>query len=328
MAPGREGQDSVRVLYVGGAGRSGSTLVGRVLGSAPGAFHAGELMFIWRRGVIENQLCGCGEAFLDCAFWTEVGHAAFGGWQQSLAAETDAVRARLERNRRVPMLTSKWVPKSVQVDLASYVERTADLYRAVANVSGATVVVDTSKGPPHALVLRRAQPLELRVCLLVRDSRGVAHSWTRRKPRPEIQTGDVFMNTYSSGRSTIEWVSFNSAFELGPLFGVPTLRVRYEDFVAAPRVELDRITSFAGTGQVPPAVVHDGSLELSPDHSVAGNPMRFTSGPVELVVDDEWRTAMPTGRRRMVSALTVPWLLRYGYLQWPSGRAQPKSRSK
>ncbi|HTW19113.1 MAG TPA: sulfotransferase [Mycobacteriales bacterium] len=314
MEKGRDSQGSLRVLYVGGAGRSGSTLVGRVLGAMPGAFNAGELMFIWRRGVLENQLCGCGEGFLDCSFWTAVGQAAFGGWDVVDANAAEALRARLERTRRIPALAVPRAAKLTRSELASYCEHITRLYSAISDVSGAAVIVDTSKGPPHALVLRQ-MPLDLRICLLVRDSRGVAYSWTRRKPRPEIQHEEAYMDTYSSVRSTVEWVGFNSMFELGRLVRVPIMRMRYEDFVNQTEGELNRIAAFARLDGVPAGLVSEGVVSLAPDHSVAGNPMRFTSGRVPLAVDDEWRRAMPASRRRLVSVLTGPWLWRYGYLR-------------
>jgi hypothetical protein len=58
---------------------------------------------------------------------------------------------------------------------------------------------------------------------------------------------------------------------------------------------------------------------LSPSHTVAGNPMRFRTGPTQLRRDDAWRTELPRGRRRLVTALTAPLLARYGYLR-RSGR--------
>ena len=60
--------------------------------------------------------------------------------------------------------------------------------------------------------------------------------------------------------------------------------------------------------------------ELGPIHSVAGNPMRFQSGAVRLRVDSAWRSAMPAGRRRLVTLLTWPGRARHGYLdrRWRS----------
>src|SRR6476469_754930 len=55
------------VLFIAGWGRSGSTLLDRMLGQVPGVFSAGELRDIWDRGVREDRLCGCGQPFHECA---------------------------------------------------------------------------------------------------------------------------------------------------------------------------------------------------------------------------------------------------------------------
>ena len=55
-------------------------------------------------------------------------------------------------------------------------------------------------------------------------------------------------------------------------------------------------------------------------HSVSGNPNRFGTGEVELRADEEWRRAMRTVDRGLVTALTWPLLLRYRYpLRAPRG---------
>ena len=51
-----------------------------LLGGLPGCTAVGELRHIWERGVLGNRLCGCGEPFHECPFWSAVGREAFGGW--------------------------------------------------------------------------------------------------------------------------------------------------------------------------------------------------------------------------------------------------------
>ncbi len=50
-------------------------------------------------------------------------------------------------------------------------------------------------------------------------------------------------------------------------------------------------------------------------HSIRGNPMRFAHGRQQVRVDDAWRTGMAKPARRLVTAVTWPLLLRYGYLR-------------
>src|SRR5919112_111664 len=66
------GPAALHVLYIAGDGRSGSTLLARILGQADGAFSAGEVRYLWERGMWENRTCECGRAFADCPFWSRV----------------------------------------------------------------------------------------------------------------------------------------------------------------------------------------------------------------------------------------------------------------
>src|SRR5438552_555935 len=73
--------DRLRVLYVGGAGRSGSTLLGLLLGKLPGFTFHGELRWLWHSVRAHDELCSCREPYPSCPFWREVGLSAFGGWE-------------------------------------------------------------------------------------------------------------------------------------------------------------------------------------------------------------------------------------------------------
>src|SRR5690348_4870275 len=57
----RDGTGGVpTVLYLGGLGRSGTAVLERVLGELPGACSVGELVYLWERGVLRGETCGCG----------------------------------------------------------------------------------------------------------------------------------------------------------------------------------------------------------------------------------------------------------------------------
>jgi len=70
--------NAMKVLYIGGSGRSGTTIIGNILGSARGFVHVGELRYIFDRGLIQNRLCGCSAPFRRCSVWNEVLLQAFG----------------------------------------------------------------------------------------------------------------------------------------------------------------------------------------------------------------------------------------------------------
>jgi Sulfotransferase family len=303
--PGR-----IPVLFIAGAARSGSTLLDRVIGLNDGFCSTGELQFIWQRSFGEDQLCGCGVPFYECHFWKDVSELAFGVDPAELDAEAACrMKAAIEDKRRVPWLLASHSP----AELADYGELIERLYAAILHVSGARVIVDSSKDPRHGLVLSKLERIDLHVVHLVRDPRAVAFSWRRPHERPEIYWKRQNMTLQPVRAAATRWTTHNAVVELLRRSAASYCRVRYEDFVADPRDALGRILAPYEWATEIPECVASGRPVLEPSHSVAGNPMRFKNGQVSVKLDDEWRRAMPLGDRFSVAAVTWPLLARYGY---------------
>ena len=308
-----------RVLYVGGLGRSGSTLIERLIGQLPGACAVGELVHLWQRGITDDERCGCGEPFRQCPFWQLVGKAAFGGWDEIDVSRVAALRARVDRNRFIPALARRRVGQKTRQLLTEYTSYYARLYAAITQVSGCDLVVDSSKHASLAYCLRWQPDIDLRVLHLVRDPRAVAYSWSRQVLRPDTDRPS-YMTRYSPATAAMQWDIQNAAFGLLARTGCPLMRLRYEDFTSEPERSLRRVAGFAGlpaqdsypfltaAGGAPVSAWLDGG------HSVSGNPMRFTTGQVPISRDEKWRTHLPGAQRRVVAALTWPLMAGYGYL--------------
>lgn len=310
------------MLYIVGVGRSGSTLLERMLGAVPGSVNAGELNAIFSRVATQDQRCGCGEPFSVCPFWTEVGEHAFGGWS-AVTERMAHLQPRVVRQRHVPrMLTGSGA--AYQRELAEYLDVHERLYRSVSAVSGAEVVVDASKSTAQLFALRRIEGLDLRVINLVRDSRGVASSWSKTGIRKPQSTDGAMMGTYSPHRIAVLWTALQLESSLLGAASPYATRVRYEDLVSTPRRTLEQALRNVGMPPGEGALDHVGerSVTLGPSHGVAGSRTRFTAGRVDLAVDDAWRSSLPTGARRVVTAVTLPQLLRYGYVR-PGSRTAP-----
>ncbi|MGH9004967.1 MAG: sulfotransferase, partial [Acidimicrobiia bacterium] len=305
----------VKVLYIGGFGRSGSTLVERILGQLPGFCSSGEVVFLWQRGLIDGQLCGCGVPVPDCEFWNRVGKTAFGGWDQIDAHEMLALQKRVDRNRYIPSMVAPRLRPQAQADLDRYTDVLSRLYRGIGEVAGARVVIDASKHASTAYLLRRVPGIDLRVVHLVRDNRGVAYSWTKEVKKPEVTGGDdAFMPQYSPSSSGRQWVAYNLLFDALGVIDT-TMILRYEALMAQPRKGLERILAAASEPVTDEsfAFLGDGWVDLGVDHTVAGNPMRFHQGRLDLRLDQAWTTKLPERDRKVVTAITWPLQLRYGY---------------
>lgn len=307
----------VKVLYIGGYGRSGSTLLERMLGRVPGFWPVGELVHLWRRGLIGDERCGCGASFSSCPVWGRVGERAFGGWDSVDGEAMADLQREVDRNRFIPAMISPGLRPAYRESLGRYQAILEGVYGAIrdgATTGGGGVVVDSSKHASSAFLLRRVPGIDLRVVHLVRDSRGVAYSWTKQVRKPEA-AGEAFMPTHSPARSSARWLSYNLLFDVLRGTGVPTLLLRYESLVADPAAALARVVAHAGEA-VPEggfSFLGDGAVQVAPDHTVSGNPMRFQQGAIRLRLDEAWRTGLPKRQRTVVGAMTWPLQMRYGY---------------
>jgi hypothetical protein len=313
------------VVYLTGFGRSGSTLVERILGAVPGWVNVGELVDLSRSVAPSDELCGCGEPFSECPHWTHVGEVAFGGWTPEVLDRLTWLQRASARQRHLPGLLAgrregrhgRRPETQALADLRSAYTR---IYQAVADVTGAQVVVDASKGPALGAALAGAPELDVRLLNVVRDPRAVAWSWHRHVERPHARRrsgpGGAQMWRIPVHRSAAQWSALQLEVEaIGRFGGAPSTRVRYEDVVGDPVGTLVQASAALGLELAPadlPTVTEAGVV-LSPSHGLSGNPGRFRSGALPLRRDDGWLTAMPAASKAVVTALTLPLLKKYGY---------------
>jgi hypothetical protein len=304
----------IPVLLIGCAGRSGSTLLDRVLGRHEDFCSTGELRFIWERAFSENQLCGCGQPFHDCEFWDRVSRCAFGTAPRSADVSTAVLlRRTLDETRNAPWLLGSHPSPSQGAALAIYQQSLERMYASILHVSGARVVIDSSGDGTHGLILAKAPNIALHIVHLIRDPRAVAFSWKRSRRRAEIHWKDSNMPVESAATSARRWVINNALIERLAPRAQSYRRVRYEDFVADPDAVLARIAEPYKWLERGAMRLGGRKVELQPTHTVSGNPMRFRSGPLQISLDDEWRSALSDADRRAVQALAWPLLLKYRY---------------
>lgn len=297
--------DVPTVLYVVGKGRSGSTLLDRLLGQLDGFFSTGELSRLWDWGVVRGYPCSCGRSVWECAVWGEV-------LDRLDVDPTDGPRlAELTRWAlawpRLPVLLASDDASRRNSRLRSYATVAADLYRAIVEVTGARVVVDSSKWPAHPGLLGFVDGVAPRGLHLTRDPRGVAFSYLRRKPTGGRQPP---MPRFHPAHSATSWLVRNALAEVvRRRTAAPIHHVRYEDLADRPDDVLEGLRELVA----PTDTLQDGTVGAVDEHLLGGNPDRFDRGPLEIRPDDEWRESMPRRDALVVSGIALPLMGRYGY---------------
>jgi hypothetical protein len=314
------------VLFIAGWGRSGSTILGNILGQLPGVFHVGELCHVWRRGIVENALCGCGVRLSDCPEWRGIFGKAFGGIDLALARRMIELRARMPMHKEILLQTFAPYASSTRdrAAQAEYVEILARLYSGIANAGANRIIVDSSKIPAYLHALGRVPELDLRVVHLVRDPRATTYSWLRRIERTDGGS-ELAMEQFPVWGSSGRWVTWNAMVPIiAKQIGAPTIRIHYESFVARPRETLEEVLTLVDDVG---SISNDGwpfvgpnEVDLKPTHTVWGNPSRQRTGRIRIEADMEWSTELGTWHRALVAGLTYPLARKYGYFPARSAR--------
>ncbi len=221
-----------KLVYVMGAGHSGSTILGIALGNCEGFFYAGELEE-WlisarqpRWGASERQ-----------GFWSAVGERVHGA-DGLLGGEVNRCLERSSASFRVDLWPARRRLRGPYRRLAR------ELVEAVAGVAGARYVVDTSHFPLRARELRALAEIELYLIYLVRDPRDVVASNTR-----ELSEHEVAEMRWRRLKTNADlWLT--QLLSIVTFLGHPRERrifVRHEDFLADPAGVTRRILAMLGS---------------------------------------------------------------------------------
>jgi hypothetical protein len=272
-----------------GCGFTGSTLLGFLLNAHPECASIGAATGLVARVDLATYACSCGAPFRECAFWRDVaartralGHPVdvykTGFWSTHFVWTGNRVLdALLFRSLRVPALTSLRdavcadLPP-VRAHLARVAANSAAFARAVLELSGKRVFVDTARDHQRPKLLLRSPELDVRVIHLVRDARANSASIMKRLG-------------LDAGAAARHWEKANLEAERTRRFFPPErwLRVRYDELCSDLQPTLDRISDFLGVRRAPAPQ----DFRATPHH-VIGNEMRL-EGAGQVREDESWR---------------------------------------
>ena len=298
-------ETEVKVLYILGRGRGGSTILGNVLGEMDGFFSAGEVRALWDPVVVSGGRCGCGRTPEHCRVWSHVISGVDGHDAARLGSQAVRERGLMSLVRR------RDVHENSKVE--SFSRLTGDVYRRLAETTGARVIVDSSKRPVYGAFLRSIPTLSVRYVHLVRDPRASAHSWKQR--RYDSATPGAEVKRRGALDSTVRWDLLNIEAELLRASETTStfVRVRHEDFVAQPRAVVKRLVEFAGERVDLSPFEDERTIQIGTNHAIAGNPARFNTGNVRIRDSEEWKHAQSRVDRWLATAMSAPLMARYGY---------------
>ena len=265
-----------KLVYIGGYGRSGSTLLEYLLTASAEVVACGEVATVVRRGPNRKRNCTCGRKAMECPVWQFFdprAHASQGSWSH---------------------------PDLSLALLAQF----SDRYGLMINSSKTSW--DAARAP---FALRHRLGQDFLFVHIVRDPRAVCWSAIRRSDRRASGPTNHFLR---SAWTTLGWWAANLTCEAFRwLHPRQYLRLRYEDLARSPRETLHYL--FQRAFRLPDI---DFSEPGTSDnrHQLYGNRMRHQSlSLADVAEDDRWKVEMPRADQRFVSCLSWRLRRRYGY---------------
>lgn len=274
----------MRKIYISGSGRSGSTMVERLLHAGGVGFALGEFHCLWRIPRSE-QTCACGKPAADDEFWSEVLHRA------SLSANDLSELERLEQ----AVVRTGYIARhgfnverlARQSEVRAFLALQNQLFSAIAQRSGHNVLIDSSKAGPRAWIL--ACDPDVRFLHLWRDPADVIASWRSRKFDRGLGTE---MQRLSITRAALDWIKVEELMRrLARQIDVASLS--YRAICINPRNELDAALAALGLPPIEKSrwLASHTMMPVSEYHSLNGNPDRFGRDSITVSMrETDWRS--------------------------------------
>lgn len=290
------------IVYIASASRSGSTVLDQVLSGVDGIVGVGELRRISDyasqnmdaiKDPINRRGCTCGSAISECEFWTAVEKVS------GVELRGTGLTSRLSSANRAlframfmvfgadltRLFAAIYPPFKAELAVAANFMK---VYSAVAAVSGARCVVDSSKMTHQFLMLKVAYPGQVKLLALYRDGRAVSKSIIRGERIKFFMRGRFSTDPVRAHREAAKyWIG--SVMQMMAVYmrlpGADKYLLRYEDFCVNPQHHVRELLGRFG--------LSDGAVELRPTdkvcHNIGGSPSRFSFRATGIDLDDVWR---------------------------------------
>lgn len=262
----------MKIIYIAGDGRSGSTLLDSVLSNIDNSISVGECHRFWNRFYEKETFCGCSEKIEECSLWAKVDKRLkeeFPNYDPIIFQE-QVKRIQFYKNfKNIPQIieNEEW---------KSFCEIVKYFYKSVSLISEKKVIIDSSKSIGWAYLLQNLNFCDLRIIHLERNLSSVANSWKKTIILPEYYDKKVFMPKKSNFLILKSWLKIKFLARKLKMLS-PYFYMRYEELCRNPNYSLNRLQKFVEEN------LDLGNLQMQLNHAIGGNPMRSKNhGSIEI----------------------------------------------
>lgn len=272
----------MKIIYLLGRGRSGSTLLSFLLGSQKNILNVGELKNFWEYHCREDKMggiCSDGIKLNNHPFWTEI------------------------RNELKNQLDEEF-PNLKAENKTDFQKNNTAMFDAIFRVSGEKYIVDASKKFERLKKLLKFNK-NIYTIHVVRDPRAYANSIIKyNKRRIEVER----KKPVNVSSKVFIWGLYNLYIKFYfKIRRVKHITVSYEDLVDNPQKNLHKILNFVG-------YQNNTTINFSKNQPVfCGNFWFLESKETKIKKDELYKKSLTKKQFLYFTMLSFPVLLFYGY---------------
>lgn len=274
------------MIYLLGAGRSGTTLLATVLNTHHKIISIGE-MHQFKEHLSGLKTCSCGEKLNQCDFWKEVA-TSFGN---EIMEELNYCE-RMEKHNNIPLLLLK--NKKDQ----RYLKTQEKIFQNFLNDMKNITILDSSKYISRYLLLSKSKKLNVKGIYVVRDVRGVINSFQKKVQTPKKPISTIlYYSLINLFGQIVYWLDTN------------VIKVKYEDFVQDPISQLSIIYQHSLDDNDNIVTLPE---ELEMPHIIGGNRMKHKK-KINITPDYKWKQKISRKRQIIYYLAVWPLMVLNGY---------------
>ena len=272
----------IKILYVIGSGRSGSTVISTVLGNDKSIVNAGEVYnykWFFDSAIQNNRKCSCQSDLLSCRYWDEVRKLT----KSSIGDDLPDLKIRNKKQ---------------------FIKNNLAVFQSICKVSKKHILLDSSKRVYRLSLLEKSDEIELVILHLVRDVRAYAYS----SFKTEIKKGASNLVYFKKASS---WFIKNLFVYIKNFHKPNYLLIRYEDFVLNPDRNLSKIYDKL---KIESSIMDDLlNSKQSESHQFSGNSRVFDQSNINLKLDTRYLSEVSNLYWAISTLISFPALKLFGY---------------
>jgi|GEM_PF-895434 len=284
---------SVNLIYLLGAGRSGTTALATLLGGLSDVTTLGEMHQFYDH-IRDGKTCSCGNTLLKCVFWTKV----IANLPSEIKDNPEVCQHLSDRFEYHSSIPKHVVGGHNKEQLKLYNRNQSLILKASQTIGNTKYVLDSAKYLGRFLSLKKNNDITLKGIYMTRDVRGVINSFSKKVQSSRSPLSTILY--YYAVNSVSQWIYWLNRKSI--------LKIRYEDLINKPELVIEKLCLFLEINSSVLLEKFSNNEDFEIGHIIGGNRIKKNK-TIKMNFKDSWKTSLSRRVQLIYYVLTLPLML-------------------